>query len=232
MAKMQLEMTVPAGASQQLAEQIKKQLGQMVWNRFLLRSKPILDEVGNMLAARFLQTDVAVALLHPTGDNDCLVGHLGLTHELAKGLCDGMQNLIRNSVKASPGNGEIVVQIKAVAKDWDAYRALPGAAYISKPSGRTIPVVDWLLVNPNIDVGQAEYDIAWKGEWGKASNFRNSRSGYAIMVHEKKWGQNWHGPWVLPTWVHSVGGKNFIEYALGQEGVAKEVLAIVTKQMR
>ena len=124
------------------------------------------------------------------------------------------------------------MRIQAVSKDWDRYLSLPGAQYLSQPSNVVVPVVEWLLVNPNIDIGQAAYDIVFKGEGSQfdARIQKASRSGRAIMVSLDSLGGS--DGYVLPSIVSGQSGQNFIEYTLGQQGVAKKAAAILMKKVR
>ncbi len=210
-----------------------KRGGSRVWARRALAGSSIISrEIGDMLVRTFEGTSVAKAL-RGQGSED-LPAHFGLNNSTANALVDGMAGLIRSSVRIlSQDRGGIVsLGIRAIYKNWDEYLSLPGAQYRSYPSNITIPVIEWLLVNPNIDIGQAAYDIVFEGE-GKNFDARikkSSRSGRAIMVSLKTLGGG--GGYVLPSIVSGGLGENFIEMTLGQQDVAMKASMILMKRVR
>jgi hypothetical protein len=207
--------------------------GSQIWARRALAGSVIISrEIGTMLVQIFENTDVAKAL-RGQGSED-LPAHFGLSNSTANSLVDGMAELIQSSVRilSQDKGGVVSLRIQAVEKDWDKYLSIPGAQYISHPSNVTIPVIKWLLVNPNIDIGQAAYDIVFEGE-GKnfdARIHKISRSGRAIMVSLKTLGGS--GGYVLPSIVSGQIGQNFIEMTLGQSDVAVKAAAILMKRVK
>lgn len=200
--------------------------------RAISHASAISKGIGNMLVSKFNNTDVAKAL-RGAGSED-LPSHFGLNDNEANSLVDGMANLIRASVRIlSRGNSGVVsLRIQAVDDSWNNYLSLPGAQYISQPSKVTIPVLRWLLIDPSIDIGQAAYDIVFEGEDEKIDTRiqKVSRSGRAIMVSLDSLGGS--GGYVLPSIVSGQAGQNFIEYTLGQRGIAVEAAAILLKKIR
>lgn len=200
----------------------------------IVKGKAISQSIGDMLVKRFNATEVAKALRGQGGGVNDLPAHFGLSDSTANALVDGMGELIRKSVRiVSQNSGDsVVVRIQAVEDDWEQYLTLPGAQYVSYPSKITIPVARWLLIDPNIDIGQAAYDIVFEGEdkHFDARIQKVSRSGRAIMVSLKALGGG--GGYVLPDIVSGKAGQNFIEYTLGQPGVAKEAANVLIKAVR
>jgi len=222
-----------ANTMAQLNKGVKRE-GSRIWaGRAMAQAATISKEIGNILAKIFNETQVAKALRGQGGTD--LPAHLGLDDSTANSLADGMAGLIRASVRMmskSTSNGVVAVRIQAVKDNWDEYLGLPGAQYISRPSNITIPVARWLLVDPSIDIGQAAYDIVFKGE---AEKFdvriqKVSRSGRAIMVSLQTLGGG--GGYVLPAIISGQAGQNFIEYALGQPNVAVKAATILMKRVR
>lgn len=227
-----LKIELPSSITAQLTAGILRNGSRAFGGRVGANAASISSEIGNMLVTVFNKTNVAKAL-RGQGSED-LPAHFGLSDGTAQGLVDGMAELIRSSVRLSytvkPDGAS--VRIQAVSKDWDRYLSLPGAQYLSQPSNVVIPVVEWLLVNPNIDIGQAAYDIVFKGE-GSQFDVRIqkvSRSGRAIMVSLDSLGGS--GGYVLPSIVSGQSGQNFIEYTLGQQGVAQKAAAILIKRVK
>jgi len=187
----------------------------------------ISKAVGNMLVGVLDSTDI-IQSLRGTGSED-LPAHLGLSDSTASSLADGMGEIIKNSVTVigTRANNSLVIKIQAVSRDWDNYLSLPGARYLSQPSNIEIPVVEWMLVNPNIDIGQAAYDIVFSGDISGLDTRiqQSSRSGRAIMVSLEKLGGG--NGYVLPSIISGYAGENFIELALGQPNIAKKALDIL-----
>lgn len=207
--------------------------GSRLWGRSaIVNGSAISLGIGKMLVKKFEDTTVAKSL-RGQGSED-LPAHFGLSDSTANALADGMAELIRSSVQiVSKRDGHSVsLRIQAISTDWNKYLTLPGAQYTSNPSNITIPVARWLLIDPSIDIGQAAYDIVFKGEESKmdAQIQKVSRSGRAIMVSLEKLGGG--GGYVLPSIVSGQAGQNFIEYTLGQKGVAIEAAHILMKKVR
>lgn len=209
-----------------------KIFGSRLWAKIAItKGKAISDAIGQMLVKNFENTEVAMAL-RGQGSED-LPAHFGLSDSLANSLVDGMSQLIRSSVKigSRSESDAVSVRIQAVETNWNDYLSLPGASYVSSQSNIVIPVAKWLLVDPNIDVGQAAYDIVFKGE---DADFdvriqHTSRSGRAIMVSLEALGGS--GGYVLPAIVAGNAGQNFIEYALGQPNVLVDAAKILMEKV-
>jgi hypothetical protein len=232
MSKITFTVEPTSNTINQLARGVKTH-GSKLWGRMvIIKGHAIASEIGSMLVWKFYSTPVARAL-RGHGSED-LPAHFGLDDGTANALVDGMANLINSSVQLrTQSNGQIVsVRIQAIEKNWNEYLSLPGAQYISSPSNATIPVVRWMLIDPSIDIGQAAYDIVFKGENTQfdAQIQKVSRSGRAIMVSLKALGGG--GGYVLPSIISGQAGQNFIEYTLGQQGVAMEAAAILMKNVR
>lgn len=232
MAASRLSLHLTSQAMKQLTVGILRNGSKAFGGRIGANAATISSEIGNMLVTVFNKTDVAKAL-RGQGIED-LPAHLGLSDGTAKDLVDGMAELIRSSVHLSyttKPNGASV-RIQAISKDWDKYLSLPGAQYLSQPSNVVIPVVKWLLVNPNIDIGEAAYDIVFKGEGSQfdARIQKVSRSGRAIMVSLDSLGGS--GGYVLPNIISGQSGQNFIEYTLGQQDVAKKAAVILISKVK
>jgi len=206
-------------------------------NRLALNFKQIASDIGDYIGGVFNQTEVAKSL-RGIGSVD-LPAHFGLTDSLANELVDGMLNIIKNSVviafntRHSDGRGTIMIQ--AIETDWQKYTELPGAKYVSINSKSntaiTIPVVEWMLIDPTIDIGQANYNIVFQGGSHDKAIARSSRSGRAIMISLKALGGT--TGYVLPD-IISKGtlGQNFIEFAIGQEGVAQKVAELCINRIK
>ena len=227
MTRLGIRMELTANATIQLFRGIKR-TGSRLWaRRTMAKASTISGRIGNMLVLTFNQTPVAQALRGQSIED--LPAHFGLSDSMANALVDGMGNLIKSSVRLlSRGNeGGVSIRIQAVEKNWDNYLNLPGARYLSHPSNIIIPVVKWLLVDPTIDIGAGAYDIIFRGEDQKfdAQIQKVSRSGRAIMVALSALGGG--GGYVLPSIVSGQAGQNFIEYSLGQPGVAQRAAQIL-----
>lgn len=217
----------------QLAKGVKRK-GSQIWaGRVAAQASVISKDIGNMLVNKFNSSVVARAL-RGQGSED-LPAHLGLDNSTANALVDGMAGLIRTSVRIfGKGVKDVMsIRIQAVEKNWGEYLNLPGAQYVSHPSNAIIPVVKWLLMDPNIDIGAAAYEICFLGENKKfdARIQKVSRSGRAIMVSLAALGGG-GSPYVLPAIISGGMGENFIELALGQKGVAAEAATILMKKVR
>ncbi len=228
--KFKLEFT--GGTKAQLVKGVTKYGSRAFGRAVISRGQVITTAIATMLIRVFNKSEVAKALRGQGGTD--LPAHFGLSDDEANGLVEGMAGIIGRSVRLSSRRtgGSVGVRIQAVKKDWNEYLSLPGASYMSKPSNITIPVAKWLLVDPTIDIGQAAYDIVFLGEDNKIDVRiqRASRSGRAIMVSLDSLGGS--GGYVLPGIVSGLGGQNFIEYTLGQPGVAKEAANILISKIR
>lgn len=232
MAKLILKIIPTAKTAAQLVTGVRKEASKILAGRALAHASDISKGIGNMLVGKFNNTAVARAL-RGQGAED-LPAHLGLDDSTANALADGMAEMIRTSVRilSRSGKGSVSLRIQAVEDNWNEYLTLPGAQYVSYPSKVTIPVIKWLLVDPSIDIGQAAYDIVFQGEDEKfdVRIQKVSRSGRAIMVSLVALGGG--GGYVLPDIISRQGGQNFIEYTLGQKGVAMEAAIILMKKVK
>lgn len=203
-------------------------------NRLALNFKSIASEVGNFLASTASQTDVMKSLRGGGEGSVDLPAHLGLNDSQSIGLVEGMLNIIRNSVvvafNTQHANGRGTIIIQAIESDFQKFLELPGAKYVSQPSNIIIPVMEWMMLDPGIDVGAASYQIVFSGD----ANFRgkNSRSGRAIMVSLQKMGGTGGSGYVLPSIISQTGGANFLEFAIGQQGVAQKVAQLVIDKIK
>lgn len=227
-----IKLEPSAQLSTQLFNGAKKSASNVFVRRAIAGSVTISREIGEMLVNEFNNTDVAKSLRG--GGSEDLAAHFGLSDSRAYGLADGMAELIKSSVRILSYNiaGFFSIRIQAIERDWSKYLDIPGAKYPSHPSDIIIPVMKWLLIDPNIDIGQAAYDIVFKGSGGQFDTRiqQVSRSGRAIMVSLKALGGS--GGYVLPAIVRGQLGQNFIEYTLGQQEVAKKAAEILIKRVR
>ena|GEM_PF-3722410 len=225
MAKLILKLKTPAGFTSRLRDGVKSGAAQRFIDAVHVRQGRIISLIGGYLADRFNQTAVAQALRG--GSSVDLPAHFGLTDAQASALADGMAGLIRESVEIIPTRRKAGghIRIRAVQKEWEKYAQLTGGSYRSQPSGVLIPVAKWMLVDPEIDVGQAAYSIVWEGGAHASAIAKHSRSGRALMV--KLGLPEANQPYVLPAIVHKQAGRNFIEYTLGQPGVAKQAAKLL-----
>jgi hypothetical protein len=214
---------------EQLKKGVLREGSKKLISRIVFNIGKVSQEVGNFLVSVFNETPVVAALKGQTSDD--LPAHFGLTDSQAIGLVEGMAQVIRESIQIESKivDGKAVVSIRAVQADFAQFLALPGASYISKPSNILIPVIEWMLIDPNIDIGQAAYDIVFSGDLGNTFDaviHKVSRSGRAIMVELEKLGGG-GGGYVLPEIVRGGLGENFIEFAIRQPGVARKAIEIV-----
>jgi len=229
MAKIKIQFTPNTTA--QLIKGVKRDGSSAFAKAVTLKGKAVATSISKMLVKTFNGSDVAKALRGQGGTD--LPAHFGLSDGTARALADGMAALVGQSVQfvnKKAGNS-VTVRIQAVSDNWTEYLGIPGAEYMSRPSNITIPVARWLLIDPTIDVGQAAYDIVFAGENNKidARIQKVSRSGRAIMVSLETLGGS--GGYVLPAIVSGRAGQNFIEYTLGQPGVAKEAASILVSKI-
>ena len=225
MAKLILQITTPAGFMEQLHHGVKSGAAQRLIDAVHVRQRRIVSLIGGYLADQFNQTPVAQALRGASSVD--LPAHFGLADAQASALADGMAGLIRGSVEIIPTRRKAGghIRIKAVQKEWEKYAQVTGGSYRSQPSGVLIPVAKWMLVDPEIDVGQAAYSIVWEGGAYASAIAKHSRSGRALMV--KLGLPEANQPYVLPAIVHKQAGQNFIEYTLGQPGVAQQAAKLL-----
>lgn len=231
MAKRTFKIEPTAQTMAQLSAGIKKEGSRILVQRALANASVISREIGIMLVKTFNDTPIARSL-RGQGPED-LQAHFGLNNSTANALVDGMAGIIQSSVNilSRTANGILSINIRAVRSNWESYLNLPGAQYISSPSNITIPVLKWLLIDPSIDIGQAAFDIVFKGEDAQfdVQINRVSRSGRAIMVSLGVLGGG--GGYVLPSIISGNAGQNFIELALGQPDVAKKAANILLKKV-
>lgn len=232
MAGARISIQFTPNTTAQLIKGVKSDGSKIFARTAIIKGTAISSSIAKMLVRTFNNTDVAKALRGQGGTD--LPAHFGLTDSVAGALADGMATLIGKSVQlvSKRTGGSVSLRIQAVDDDWHQYLGLPGAEYISQPSNVTIPIARWLLIDPNIDIGQAAYDIVFLGEDQKIDVRiqKVSRSGRAIMVSLDSLGGS--GGYVLPSIVSGRGGKNFIEYTLGQSGVAKKAATILINKIR
>lgn len=232
MARINFSVQPNAKTSIQLAKGVRSEGSKAMVGRIFTHGASISKDISTMLISKFNASVVAKSL-RGQGSED-LAAHFGLTDSEANGLVDGMANLLGNSVQIAGVNevGAVSIRIQAVDDDWNQYLSLPGASHIAQPSNIEIPVVKWLLIDPSIDIGQAAYDIVFKGEDSKfdARIEKVSRSGRAIMVTLEALGGG--GGYVLPGIISGQAGANFIEHTLGQKGVALAAANIVIKKIK
>lgn len=231
MAKIVFNIEPGTAFNTQVREGTALHASKKLLSRATAQYSSIVGDVRQLLIATFNKTEVARALRGQGGDD--LPAHLGLTDSQAVGLADGMAELIGQSVRftSSISNNRAGIRVQAVQSSWEEYLQLPGAEYVSEPSKIVIPVVRWLLIDPSIDIGQAAYDLVFKGENKKfdVQIQKVSRSGRAIMVSLKALGGG--GGYVLPSIISGTAGENFIEMTLGQPGVAAAVAQILMKRV-
>lgn len=232
MARFRFSIEVTNKTMAQLEKGVIQKGSRLFARSAILNGSAISSSIAKMLVKVFNNSDVAKSLRGQGGTD--LPAHFGLSDSTANNLVDGMAGIIGRSVQlvSKRTGGSVSIRIQAVRKDWNEYLGLPGAQYISQPSNVTIPIARWLLIDPNIDIGQAAYDIVFLGEDQKIDVRiqKVSRSGRAIMVSLDSLGGS--GGYVLPDIVSGRGGKNFIEYTLGQPGVAKKAAIILTNKIR
>ncbi len=231
MAKTSARIELTSKTMTQLIKGVRSGGSRVFVGRTFAKAADISKSIGSMLVSKFNSSPVTKAL-RGQGSED-LPAHFGLSNGEANGLADGMADLIRKSVHllGSRTGQTMSVRIMAVERDWNQYLSLPGAQYQSRPSNITIPVAKWLLIDPSIDIGQAAYDIVFKGDDSRfdARIQKSSRSGRAIMVSLKTLGGG--GGYVLPSMISGQAGQNFIEYTLGQPGVAQAAAIILMKKV-
>lgn len=213
----------------QLKKGVLREGSKQLISRVVFNASKINQRVGDLLVSVFNETPVVAALKGQTSED--LPAHFGLTDGQAISLVEGMAQVIRQSVQIGSklvGGKRAIISIRAIEADFVQFLAIPGASYISKPSNTLIPVIEWMLIDPNIDIGQAAYDIVFSGDFNNkfdAIIHKVSRSGRAIMVELEKLGGS--GGYVLPEIVRGGLGNNFIEFAIRQPGIAQKAIEIV-----
>jgi len=211
-------------------------------NKVNARRTIIQQAIGNYLSKTLGETDVVKSLLG-IGSTD-LQAEFGLSDGAAATLVGGLLDMIKKSVTIIPGKSNIVISIRGVSNYWNDYLGLPNASYISQPSNQTIPVLRWMLIDPDIDIGQVAYDMEMGRTlvydiFTKGYGFDNlllwSRSGRAIMATTdllKVAGAPFReGGYIVPDVARPISGANFIEYTIGQNKVAIDVAKIVLTQI-
>jgi len=186
--------------TQQLTNGVRQQGSRKIFNKLAFNISKITNQIGDFLVNTFESTEVARSL---RGDGLVdLPAHFGLSSSNANQLVSNMGDVIKQSInlgtKLSQNGG--VIQIRAVDNSFAQFLSLPNSSYTSSPSSITIPVMRWMLINPDIDIGQAAYDIVFQGEGGSAIDTtiqKKSRSGRAIMVTLEQLGGG--SPYVLPS---------------------------------
>lgn len=226
MATFRLEPT--ANFIAQLRKGVLQQGSRKIFTRVAFNSVIIIQKIGNFLVNIFESTEVAQGLRG--GGSDDLAAHFGLSDTEANQLASSMSQVIRQSVSivTKPTDAGGIIQIRAISIDYAAFLNLPGASYVSQPSNITIPVMRWMLIDPNIDIGQAAFDIVFSGEGNGAIDARIekvSRSGRAIMVSLEQLGGG--GGYVLPSIVRGNAGDNFLEFVIRQPNVARQAIEIM-----
>jgi len=217
--------------NEQLAKGALREGSKQLISRVIFNIGKINQEIGDFLVSTFNETPVVAALKGQTSED--LPAHFGLTDSQAIGLVEGMSQIIRESVQIESKiiKNKAIISIRAIHADFAAFLTLPGASYISHGAGGNdilIPVMEWMLIDPNIDIGQAAYDIVFNGDFGgkfDAAIHKVSRSGRAIMIELEKLGGS--SGYVLPEIVRGGLGNNFIEFAIRQPGIARKTIEIV-----
>jgi hypothetical protein len=206
------------------------------------RKTIIQRAIGDHLSKILRETDVIKSLLG-IGSTD-LQAEFGLSDGAASTLVGGLLDMIKKSVTIIPGKSNVVISIHGTSNYWEDYLGLPNASYISQPSNQIIPVLRWMLIDPDIDIGQVAYDmemgrtlvydIFTKGH-GFDSLLSWSRSGRAIMASTEflqvAGAPFREGGYVVPDVARPISGANFIEYTIGQSSVAIDVVKIVLAQI-
>lgn len=223
---------IPApGFDTQLKNGVLTDSINLIKNKVSAGFNSLKNSIGNVIIEEFNNTNVVKSLLF--GSPIDLQAHFGLSDSEANGLVAGMIKIIKNSVQIIVSNDRNkVVQIRAIEDSFTEFLSLPGASVISKPSNIRIPIMEWMLLDPNIDIGQAAFDIVFKGENGgkfDVSIEKFSRSGNAIMISLETLGGG--GGYVLPDIIRGKAGKNFIEFAIVQQSVIDRIGELLFKRI-
>jgi len=223
-------IVIPPGFEKQLENGVLKYGSMIVNDTVALNFQKIANDIGEFIAKAAGETEVMKSLRGQGGVD--LPAHFGLSDGDANGLVDGMLNIIRGSVvvgfNTQHANGRGTIIIRAVESDFQKFLTLPGASYVSQPSDITIPIMEWMLLDPSIDIGAAAYQIVFQGD--KNFHSTNSRSGRAIMVSLTSLGGG--GGYVLPGIISGTGGGNFLEFAISQPGIAEKCAQIVIDRIK
>lgn len=221
-----------SGFDNQLRQGVLRESVRLINAKVSARANFLVRRIADIIVKVFLQTDVVKSLVSRNPVD--LPAHFGLSDGQANALVAGMVSVLRDSVSAiTSTNAKKVVQIRAIDTTFDEFKSIVNASYISEQSNIEIPVMEWMLIDPNIDIGQAAFDIVFKGEKGgrfDTSIQRSSRSGRAVMKSLESLGGT--GGYVLPDVVRSTGGKNFIEFAVTQKPVIDEIVTEVLNLLR
>lgn len=232
MAKMKINIETTKATRKQLEYGTKLYGSALVGYLIFAKAQAIGDDIGNILVTA-LENSPVMKSLRGSSSID-LPAHLGLDNQKASAIADGINDIILNGIRIiqKTKNDFPYVRVQAVQADWEKYLSIPGAEYVSHPSGITIPVMRWLLLDPSIDIGQAAYDIVFKGKYGGKFDARIqnvSRSGRAIMASLKSLGGS--NGYVLPSIISGTAGSNFIEYTLSQPGIINQIVQAITKRI-
>jgi hypothetical protein len=230
MTRINFKIIPSTNFNKQLREGVLREGSKEFIKRVSQRSTKIISEVGNMLANELNGTDVIKSLMGQ-GSTD-LAAHFGLSDSSTSSMANGMLEIVKKSVRIKTSIAQLraIINITAVNKDWQEFLSLPLAEYISQPSNITIPVIRWMLIDPDIDIGQASYDIVFKGSEGGKFDARIqkvSRSGRAIM--SKLTQLSGGSSYVLPDIIRGNLGQNFIEFTIGQQGIVDKVFEILKR---
>lgn len=232
MAKIRISIEPTKDTRKQLAYGTKLYGSALIGYLIFAKAQAIGDDIGNILT-KALDNSPVIQALKGNSSVD-LPAHLGLSDQKAFALVNGINDLILSGIRIiqKTKNDFPYVRVQAVPADWEKYLSIPGAVYISQPSGITIPVMRWLLLDPSIDIGQAAYDIVFRGTHGGKfdAQIKNvSRSGRAIMASLKSLGGS--NGYVLPSIISGTSGENFIEHALSQPNVTEQIVQAITKRI-
>jgi len=205
-----------------MSQELRGRAAELIRDGILANRHTIEQKIKKLLLSIFLATDVARSL-RGAGSED-LGAHLGLTDRQSVQLHNALAAKVSDWIAIDAHR--FAVSISAVSADWPSYLALPNASYVSHPSEIRVPVLEWLLIDPNIDIGQAQYYI----KFGHGEMLNGSRSGRAVM--RKIVGDPGDGsPYLLPAIVSGGAGKNFIEYAFAGQEVAEQVMALALSSL-
>lgn len=215
----------------QFAIGVRREAASKITKKIIGSVGAIKKSVGEVLVVIFRNTPVVQGL---TGGGAVdLQAHLGLRPGEGSSFAAGMQNVILDEINITTSNDpNKIIKLTAIDASYSRMIVLPGASHTNQQTGTTVPVGEWILVDPDIDIGQAAFDIVFKGgEGGKFDKAiqQGSRSGRAIMVALQSLGG---GPgYVLPAVVRGDGGKNFIEVAMQTQKVADRIGQIILRRL-
>ena len=229
---MALRIIIPPGFDQQLKAGILKEAPKVLAQKATAVSTQLLGDIRNILINAVLATPVVQSLIANTPVD--LGAHLGLRTGEGAGLVKGMLDIIKNAVTiviANKLNG--VIQIRAIESDFQTFLSLPGAIHINERTNTIVPVVQWLLIDPDTDIGQAGFDIVFRGREGGRFDVgiqRVSRSGRAIMIALEKLSGG--SKYVLPDLIRFASGKNFILSAVTQTTTIENIEKALIKRLQ